>query len=86
MIRDNASTSTRIDWRRGGTITSSKLRETRSGHLESHLGLEFRGGHGGFGSRLSSEWREEEEGSLGLKGPDLGVESGHAEVWRLGVK
>ena len=22
----------------------------------------------------------------GLKGPDLGVESGHAEVWRLGVK
>ena len=22
----------------------------------------------------------------GLKGPDLGVESGRAEVWRLGVK
>ena len=22
----------------------------------------------------------------GLKGPDLGVESDHAEVWRLGVK
>ena len=22
----------------------------------------------------------------GLKGPDLGVESGHAEVWSLGVK
>ena len=32
------------------------------------------------------EGREEEEGGLGLKGPDLGVESGHAEVWRLGVK
>ena len=29
---------------------------------------------------------EEEEGGLGLKGPDLGVESGHAEVWRLSVK
>ena len=83
MIRDNASTSTRIDWSRGGTITSRKLRETRSGHLESHLGLEFRGGRGGVGSRRSSEFgrrggmeegREEEEGGLGLKGPDLGVE------------
>ena len=32
------------------------------------------------------EGREEEEGGLGLKGLDLGVESGHAELWRLGVK
>ena len=32
------------------------------------------------------EGREEKEGGLGLKRPDLGVESGHAEVWRLGVK
>jgi len=39
MIRANASTSTWIDWRRGGPITSRKLRETRSGHLGSHLGV-----------------------------------------------
>ena len=36
------------------------------------------------------EWRrggkKKKKGGLGLKGPDLGVESGHAEVWRLGVK
>ena len=32
------------------------------------------------------EGREEEEGGLGLKALDLGVESGRAEVWRLGVK
>jgi len=37
MIRDNVSTSTRIEWRRGGTITSRKLRETRSWHRGSIL-------------------------------------------------
>jgi len=36
--------------------------------------------------RGGMEEGREEEGGLGLKGPDLGVESGHAEVWRLGVK
>lgn len=33
--------STRIEWRRGGSFTSGKLREGRSGHLEEHLGLGF---------------------------------------------
>ena len=37
MIRDNVSTSTRIEWRKGGTITSRKLRETRSEHRGSIL-------------------------------------------------
>ena len=69
MIRDNASTSTRIDWRRGGTITSRKLRETRSGHLGSHLGA--RVSWGPWGEKKGacqhrvSEWREEEEGGRG---------------------
>ena len=64
MIRDNASTSTRIDWRRGGTITSRKLRETRSGHLGSHLGVRVLWGPWGETNRepALSEWREEEEG------------------------
>ena len=31
------------------------------------------------GKKKKGPWR-------GLKGPDLGVESDHAEVWRLGVK
>ena len=88
MIRDNVSTSTRIEWRRGGTITSRKLRETRSGHQGSIL--EVRVSWGAIGDLGAGggmeEGREEEEGGLGLKGPDLGVESGHAEVWRLGVK
>ena len=68
MIRDNVSTSTRIDWRRGGTITSRKLRETRSGHLGSHLGVRVsweRGGDEERAERQSSEWREEEEGGRG---------------------
>ena len=68
MIRDNASTSTRIDWRRGGTITSRKLRETRSGHLGSHLGVRVSWGRGGDEERAErrlSEWREEEEGGRG---------------------
>lgn len=65
MIRDNASTSTRIDWRRGGTITSRKLWETRFGHLGSHLGVRVSWGPwGDLGDRepTFSEWREEEEG------------------------
>ena len=65
MIRDNVSTSMRIEWRRGGTITSRKLRETRSGHLGSHLGARVSWGPWGEkGDRalVFSEWREEEEG------------------------
>ena len=91
MIRDNASTSTRIDWRRGGTITSRKLRETRSGHLGSHLGV--RVSWGPWRRRTESRAgafrmkRGRRRGSRrGFKSPDLGVESGRAEVWWLGVK
>ena len=67
MIRDNASTSTRIDWRRRGTITSSKLRETRFGHLGSHLGVRVSWRLCGETNRepALSEWREEEEGGRG---------------------
>jgi len=67
MIRDNASTSTRIDWRRGGTITSRKLRETRSGHLGSHLGVRVSWEPWEETNRepTLSEWREEEEGGRG---------------------
>ena len=84
MIRDNASTSTRIDWRRGGTITSRKLWETRSGHLGSLLGVRVSWGRGrsrraepaqGFtmeGGRRRGPRRD-------FKSPDLGVESGRAE-------
>ena len=40
--------------------------------------------------RAVGEWRmggnKKKGPRRGLKGPDLGVESGHAEVWRLGVK
>ena len=69
MIRDNASTSTRIDLRRGGTITSRKLQETRSGHLGSYLGVRVSWGPwGDLGDRepALSEWREEEEGGRGV--------------------
>jgi len=48
MIRDNVSTSTRIEWRRGGTITSRKLREKRSGHRGSILEVRVSGGPGGI--------------------------------------
>ena len=68
MIRDNASTSTWIDWRRGGTITLRKLRETRSGHLGSYLRVRVSWGPwGDLGDRelAFSEWREEEEGGRG---------------------
>ena len=68
MIRDNASTSTRIDWRRGGTITSRKLREMRSWHLGSILGPRvswWRGGEEKERRLAVSKWREEEEGGLG---------------------
>ena len=91
MIRDNASTSTRIDWRRGWTITSRKLRELRSWHLGLILearvwwrrwGEETERRAGGF--RMEGGRRRGSRRSL--KGPDLGVESGRAEVWRLGVK
>jgi hypothetical protein len=90
MIRDNASTSTRIDWRRRGTITSRKLRETRSGHLGSLLGVRVSWGAGEPKNRQAPVFRMK-EGSRrgprrGLKGLDLGVESGRAEVWCLGVK
>ena len=51
----------------------------------------------GFGGGAGRREREEVGGfkmeggrrrgpRRGLKGPDLGVESGRAEVWRLGVK
>jgi len=68
MIRDNASTSTRIDWRRGGTITSRKLRETRSWHLGPLLGARVSWGRGGEeqrGEPAVLEWRKEEEGGHG---------------------
>jgi hypothetical protein len=84
MIRDNASTSTRIDWRRGGTITSRKLRETRSWHLGSLLGVRVSWGRGGAeeqtGAGLQNEGRKKKGPRRGLKGADLGVESGRAEV------
>ena len=88
MIRDNASTSTRIDWRRGGTITSRKLRETRSGHLESHLGVRVSWGPWGIWEPavFRMEGGRRRGPRRGLKGPDLGVESGRAEVWCVGVK
>ena len=91
MIRDNASTSTRIDWRRGGTITSRKLWETRSGLLGSLLGVRVSWGRGGSrraepagGFRMEGGRRRGPR--RGFKSPDLGVESGRAEVWCVGVK
>ena len=68
MIRDNVSTSTRIEWRRGGTITSRKLRETRSWHRGSILEPRVWWRHGGEEKERRPavlEWREEEEGGLG---------------------
>ena len=35
--------------------------------------------------RLQNGGRRKKGPRRGLKGPDLGVESGRAEVWRLGV-
>ena len=81
MIRDNASTSTRIDWRRGGTITSRKLRETRSGHLGSILGVRVSWGPWGIWGQavFRMEGGRRRGPRRGLKGADLGVESGRAE-------
>ena len=73
MIRDNVSTSTRIEWRRGGTITSRKLREPRSWHLGSILEARVwwrRGGEEKERRPAVSEWREEEEGGLGAASRD----------------
>ena len=38
------------------------------------------------GQRFQNEGRKKKGPRRGLKGPDLDVESGYAEVWRLGVK
>ena len=38
------------------------------------------------GRWFQNEGRKKKGPRHGLKGLDLGVESGHAEVWRLGVK
>jgi len=61
MIRDNVSTSTRIEWRRGGTITSRKLREPRSWHRGSILGVRVCWRRGG-------EEKEMEAGGFRMKG------------------
>ena len=36
--------------------------------------------------RFQNGGRKKKGPRHGLKGPDLGVESGRAEIWRLGVK
>ena len=91
MIRDNVSTSTWIEWRRGGTITSRKLREPRSWHLGSILEARVWWRRGGEETERRAGGLRMEGGRRrgprrGLKGPDLGVESGRAEVWCVGIK
>jgi len=61
MIKDNVSTSTRIEWRRGGTITSRNLREPRSWHRGSILGVRVWWRRGG-------EEEEREAGGFRMKG------------------